>query len=70
LLELKCGGLLFDRHEPPFSRRFVVYFRTALYTDGKDLRQLTTTPGNDAHAVWSPDAGICFSAVIIACFLR
>jgi hypothetical protein len=32
LLELKCGGLLLDRHEPPFTRRFVVYFRTALYT--------------------------------------
>jgi Tol biopolymer transport system component len=23
--------------------------------DGGGLRQLTTTPGNDAHAVWSPD---------------
>src|SRR5215471_15574961 len=23
--------------------------------DGTDVRQLTTTPGNDAHAVWSPD---------------
>jgi hypothetical protein len=32
LLELKCGGLLLDRHEPPPTRRFVVYFRTALYT--------------------------------------
>jgi hypothetical protein len=23
-LELKCGGLLFDRHKPPLTRRFVV----------------------------------------------
>ena len=36
-------------------------FRNAdfdIYTikpDGTGLRQLTTTPGNDAHAVWSPD---------------
>src|SRR5450755_3778780 len=34
LLELKCGGLLLDRHEPPFIRRFVVYFRTAVYSSG------------------------------------
>jgi hypothetical protein len=43
-MELKCGGQLLDRHEPPFSRRFVVYFRTALYTNAlgpgysRDLR--------------------------------
>ena len=30
-LELKCGGLLLDRHETPFTRRFVVYFLTAVY---------------------------------------
>jgi phosphatidylserine/phosphatidylglycerophosphate/cardiolipin synthase-like enzyme len=30
-LELKCGGLLFDRHEPPLTRRFVVYYCSALY---------------------------------------
>ena len=26
-----------------------------IHPDGSDLRQLTTTPGNDGHAVWSPD---------------
>jgi hypothetical protein len=27
-----CGGLLFDRHEPSLTRRFVVYYCSALYT--------------------------------------
>ena len=34
MLELKCGGLLLDRHEPPLTRRFVVYFCSAVYTCG------------------------------------
>ena len=52
LLELKCGGLLLDRHEPPFTRRFVVYFRTALYTYAPVLRALATLGrGNPADSV-------------------
>jgi len=30
-LELKCGGLLLDRHEPPLTRRFVAYYCSAVY---------------------------------------
>jgi len=29
---LKCGGLLFDRHDPPLKRRFVVYYCSAVYS--------------------------------------
>ena len=28
---LKCGGLLLVRHEPPLTRRFVVYYCSAVY---------------------------------------
>jgi hypothetical protein len=28
----KCGGLLLDRHEPPLTRRFVVYYCSAVYS--------------------------------------
>ena len=31
VLELKCGGLLFDRHKTPLTRRFVVYYCSAVY---------------------------------------
>jgi hypothetical protein len=31
VLELKCGGLLFDRHKPPLTRRSVVYYCSAVY---------------------------------------
>jgi hypothetical protein len=31
-LELKCGGLLLDRHKAPLTRRFVVYYCSAVYT--------------------------------------
>lgn len=27
---LKCGGLLFDRHDPPHTRRFGVYHCSAV----------------------------------------
>jgi hypothetical protein len=30
---LKCGGLLLDRHKPPLTRRFVVYYCSAVYTE-------------------------------------
>lgn len=30
---LKCGGPLFDRHDPPLTRRFVVHYCSAVYTD-------------------------------------
>ena len=29
---LKSGGLLFDRHKTPLTRRFVVYYCSAVYT--------------------------------------
>jgi hypothetical protein len=29
---LKCGGLLFDRHKTPLTRRFVVYYCSAVYS--------------------------------------
>jgi hypothetical protein len=29
----KCGGLLLDRHELPLTRRFVVYYCSALYSE-------------------------------------
>jgi hypothetical protein len=32
VLNLKCGGLLSDRHEPQLTRRFVVYYCSAVYT--------------------------------------
>ncbi len=32
VLELKCGGLLFDRHKVPLTWRFVVYYCSAVYT--------------------------------------
>jgi hypothetical protein len=31
VLELKCGGLLFDRHKTPLTWRFVVYYCSAVY---------------------------------------
>jgi hypothetical protein len=31
VLEPKCGGLLFDRHKTPLTRRFVVYYCSAVY---------------------------------------
>ena len=34
VLELKCGGLLFDRHKTPLTWRFVVYYCSAVYTYG------------------------------------
>ena len=38
------------RHE---SNNFDIY---TIRPDGSDLRQLTTTPANDAHAVWTADS--------------
>src|ERR1700685_2639939 len=32
VLELKYGGLLFDRHKTPLTRRFVVYYCSAVYS--------------------------------------
>jgi hypothetical protein len=32
VLEPKCGGLLFDRHKTPLTRRFVVYYCSAVYS--------------------------------------
>src|SRR5579863_2099151 len=34
VLELNGGGLLLDRHEPPLTRRFVVYYCSAVYIWG------------------------------------
>ncbi len=30
---LKCGGLLLDRHEPPLTRRFAVHYCSAVYIE-------------------------------------
>src|SRR5664279_837848 len=32
LLDLNCGGLLFDRHAAPLPRRYVVNYCSGLYT--------------------------------------
>src|SRR4051794_31519433 len=49
VLEPKCGGLLFDRHKTPLTRRFVVYYCSAVY--------ITLSPGNSLlHASDYPAA--------------
>ena len=44
VLELKCGGLLFDRHKPPLTRRFVVYYCSAVYSSANS-RSFGYRPG-------------------------
>jgi hypothetical protein len=33
----KCGGLLFDRHKLPLTRRFVVYYCSAVYSQDPEM---------------------------------
>jgi TolB protein len=43
----------------------------AIRPDGTGLRRLTITPGNDAHAVWSPDGEhLHFSSVRLGFKMR
>ena len=49
VLELKCGGLLFDRHKPPLTRRFVVYYCSAVYNTVAKVLQDDPTPCNRAE---------------------
>jgi predicted nucleic acid-binding protein len=39
VLEPKCGGLLFDRHKTPLTRRFVVYYCSAVYSLGFSIQE-------------------------------
>jgi hypothetical protein len=36
-MELSCGGLIFDRHEPPPTRRSMVYFCTGVLTTVRNI---------------------------------
>jgi hypothetical protein len=38
VLELKCGGLLLDRHKAPLTRRFVVYYCSAVYKSAQSRK--------------------------------
>src|SRR4051794_18103010 len=60
--QLLCGGLLLHRHKTPLTRRFVVYYCSALYRANcrhQDLpddrvRQIEPKPrGESPHAPWS-----------------
>src|SRR3954468_23109899 len=42
VLELKCGGLLLDRHKTPLTWRFVVYYCAAVYTVDRPVRRRKT----------------------------
>jgi hypothetical protein len=44
--KLKCRGLLFDRHERPLTRRFVVYYCSALLDEDFGLEQVTGLPAD------------------------
>jgi hypothetical protein len=56
-MEPKCGGHLLDRHEPPFNRRFVVYFRTALYNTVRGFMAGAMKKAGYAVESFSPEGG-------------
>jgi hypothetical protein len=51
-LELKCGGLLFDRHKTPLTRRFVVYYCSAVYTILAANTEVRASPAGNNYDAW------------------